>query len=169
MLIRLAFHATRSCWWINGKSFTVVCRNFLSWNMAAKKHWEIRIAYRLWRSNFPRKEGKPIYERKTESYVFSGFSNGIARGWERKSTTGGFATARFWLCTWKISSVGKEKLNNWELWILKITPMIQGFFLYWALSSTHFTIFIRGLSILLSSFVNKKNLSCQLSATVFIL
>ena len=34
-------------------------------------------------------------ERKTESCVFSGLSNGISRGWERKSTTGIFVTSRF--------------------------------------------------------------------------
>ena len=34
-------------------------------------------------------------ERKTDSYVFRGFGNSIFRGWERKSTTGRFATDRF--------------------------------------------------------------------------
>ena len=63
-------------------------------------------------------------KRKTESFVFSGFGNCISRGWERKSTTGRFSTGRFWLCTWKISSVGKDKVNNWEFCKLKITAIV---------------------------------------------
>ena len=48
----------------------IVCQNFFGlWLI---KHWKIVIAYRQWRSNFPRRE-----RRKTESYVFSGFGNGI--------------------------------------------------------------------------------------------
>ena len=35
--------------------------------------------------------------------------------WERKSTTGIFATGCFWLCTWKISSVAKDKVDNISL------------------------------------------------------
>ena len=61
-------------------------------------------------------------ESKTENYVFITFGNGISHTWEQKSTTGRFATGRFWLCTWKISSVSKDQVNNWELCILKITP-----------------------------------------------
>ena len=86
-------------------------------------------------------------KRKTESYVFSGFGNCISRGWERKSTTERFTTDRFWLCTWKISSVGKDKVNNWEFCKLKIMAivvfvMIQRVFLSWTLAPTHlFTIF----------------------------
>lgn len=50
--------------------------------------------------------------------------------------------------------------------ILKITPtvvfvMIQGVFFILSLTLTHFLIFIRGLSILLFSFINKVNFSCQ--------
>ena len=63
-------------------------------------------------------------KRKTESYVFSGFGNCISRGWERKSTTERFTTDRFWLCTWKISSVGKDKVNNWEFCKLKIMAIV---------------------------------------------
>ena len=56
---------------------------------------------------------KPKYEKKPESYVFSGFGNGNSRGWEQKSTVGRFATGRLWPFTWKISCVGKDKVNNW--------------------------------------------------------
>ena len=54
-------------------------------------------------------EGKEnqYMKRKTQSYVFSDFGNGLCRSWERKSTTGRFVTGRFWLFTWKTSSVGK--------------------------------------------------------------
>ena len=50
--------------------------------------------------------------------------------------------------------------------ILKITPtvvfeIIQRVFFILSLTLTHFLIFIRGLSILLFSFINKVNFSCQ--------
>ena len=61
--------------------------------------------------------------RKTESYVFSGFGNGISRRWERKSTTGKYVTSCFWLFTWKIS-VGQDQVNNWDFWMLKIRPIV---------------------------------------------
>ena len=41
------------------------------------KHWKILVAYRRWRSNFPRRGRKPNHGKKTESYVFSCFGNGI--------------------------------------------------------------------------------------------
>ena len=62
-------------------------------------------------------------ERKTEIYVFSGFGVSISLGWEWKSTTGRFATNRFWPFTWKTSSVGKDKVNKWEFCKLKITTI----------------------------------------------
>ena len=85
---------------------------------------KIRIADGQWGSNFPRREKKPIYKRKTESYVFSGFGVSISLGWEWKSTTGRFATGRFWPFTWKTSSVGKDKVNKWEFCKLKITTIV---------------------------------------------
>ena len=84
----------------------IVCRIFFGlWQL---KHWKIRIAYRQWRSNFPRRGRKPKYGKKTESWVLSGFGNGVSRGWERKSTTGRFATSRLLTVTWKISPVVKD-------------------------------------------------------------
>ena len=38
--------------------------------------------------NFLEWEENQNTERKTESYVFSGFGNDISRGWEQKSTAG---------------------------------------------------------------------------------
>ena len=61
---------------------------------------------------------------KTESYVFSGFGNGISRDWERKSTTERFATGQFWPFTWMISSVGEDQFSNWEFCSLKIRPIV---------------------------------------------
>ena len=66
-------------------------------------------------------------KRKTEIYVFSGFGHDNSRSWERKSTAGRFATGRFcisWVCAWKISSVGKNKVNNWEFCTLKTTSIV---------------------------------------------
>ena len=46
--------------------FKVVCRNLFGlWLL---KHWKIRIAYRQWRSNFPRR-GKKTKTRKEKSKV----------------------------------------------------------------------------------------------------
>ena len=99
-----------------------VCRNLL--RLRVLKHWDICIAYWQWRSDFPKEEENQNTERKTKSYVLSGFGNGICRGWERKSTTGRFATGRLWPFTWKISSVGTDQVNNWEFCVLKITPIV---------------------------------------------
>ena len=63
-------------------------------------------------------------ERKTKSCVFSGFGNGISRGSEQKSTTCRFAAGRFWPYTWKIPSVGKDKVNNCEFFVLKIASIV---------------------------------------------
>ena len=83
----------------------IVCRNFFGlWLI---EHWKIVIAYRQWRSNFPRRE-----RRKTESYVFSGFGNGI-RAAETKIEDGRLATGRFWPRTLKISSVGKDQFSEY--------------------------------------------------------
>ena len=56
---------------------------------------------------------------KTESCVFSGLGVSISLVREWKSTTGRFATSRFWPFTWKTSTVGKDKVNKWSriLWI----------------------------------------------------
>ena len=99
-------------------------------------------------------------EIKPKDTLFNGFGSGISLGWERKSTAGRFASRRFWPCTRKISSIGKDQVNNWEFCILKITPTVcfcsvAPLFSAWALAPTYWTIFIRDLSILLFSYVNK--------------
>ena len=120
----LAFRATWSDWWMNSKAFTILnTRWFVGFyfGLWLPKHWKIRIALRQWRSNFPRREENQNTERKTESYVFSGFGNGILAA---KTTTGRFATGRFWPCIWKISSFGAEQVNNWEFRMLKIMSTV---------------------------------------------
>ena len=61
---------------------------------------------------------------KTESYVLSGFGVDISLDWEWKSTTGRFATGRFWPFIWKTSSVGKDKVSKWDFCKLKITTIV---------------------------------------------
>ena len=73
---------------------------------------------------FLKGEENQYTERKTESYVFSGFSVSISLGWEWKSTTGRFVTGPFRPFTWKTSSVGKDKVNKWEFSKLKITTIV---------------------------------------------
>ena len=109
-----AFRATRSGWWMSGKAFTILNpRSFvrifsdyfcLKTEIFVSTLTESDVQTFLEREESQKKKTK----RKTESYVFSGFGNGISRGWKRKSTTGRFATGRFWSGTWMISSVGKD-------------------------------------------------------------
>ena len=93
----------------------VVCWNFIgSWLL---KHWKVRIVYRQWRSNFPKGEENQNTKRKTESYVLFCFGKGICCRWE--STTRRFATSHFFLCTWKISSVGKDRVKKLRILYIK--------------------------------------------------
>ena len=111
------------------------------------------IFSRMWKQNT---------KRKTEGYEFSGFGNGISRSWERKLKTGGFATGRLWPFTKKISSVAKDQFNSWKFSVLKIRPFIFVVIQLFYLECTkHLLIFIRGLSILWFSFINKVDFSCQ--------
>ena len=128
----------------------VVWQNYCGlWQL---RRWKIRIAYRQWRANFPRWGRKPKYEKGNR------FGDSISRGRERKSTTGRFATSRFWPCTWNISSVAKDDINNWQFCILKIRPIVCFHLEYVKLFSV---FFIRGLSILLFSFINKVDFCWQ--------
>ena len=75
--------------------------------------------------SFLEEEENQYTKRKTESYEFSGFGVAISLGWEwLKSTVGRFATGRFWQFTRKTSSVGKEKVNKWEVCKYKITTIV---------------------------------------------
>ena len=128
---------------MNGKAYTIPNpRSFVG-----IKHWKIRISSRQWRSRGRKPKWK---KKKTESYVFSSFGNGISRGWERNSSAGRFATSRFWPCTWKISSVGKDQVHIREFCVMKVPPIIvsvaiQRIFSSWALPSRYFAIYFRSL------------------------
>ena len=112
-----ALCATPSGWWMNSKAFTILNRkSFFGIFSDCSFKKIMKNPYRLPTVTFIEGEENQNTKRKTESYVFSGFDNGISRGWERQSTTGRFAAGLFWPCTWKISSVGKDQLNNWEFW-----------------------------------------------------
>ena len=102
-------------------SIQVVCRSF-SRIMAAKK--SVSLADNEVQTFLEREENQHT-KRKTESFVFSGFGVSISLVWEWKSTTERFATNRFWPFTWKTSSVGKGKVNEWEFCKLKITTIVQ--------------------------------------------
>ena len=123
----LAFGATRSGWWMNGKAFTILitsCLSELSWIMVAKTLKKSVSLTDNEVQTFLEGEENQYTKRKTESYVFSGFGVSISLGWEWKSTTGRFVTGRFWPFTWKTSSVGKDKVNKWEFCKLKITTIV---------------------------------------------
>ena len=122
----LAFGVTRSGWWMKGKAFTILntsCLSELSRIRAAKT---LKNPYRWQTMRFKLLEGEKnqYTKRKTENYVFGGFGVGISLGWEWKSTNGRFATGRFWPFTWKTSSVGKNKVNEWEFCKLEITTIV---------------------------------------------
>ena len=139
---------------MNGKAYTIPNpRSFVG-----IKHWKIRISSRQWRS----RGRKPKWKKeKTESYVFSSFDNGISRGWERKLSARRFATSRFWPCTWKISSVGKDQVHIREFCVMKVPPIIvsvaiQRIFSSWALPSRYFAIYF--CSLIKSTFPVSKEL-----------
>ena len=123
------------------------------------KCWKNRIAYGKWRSNFL----EPKYENKNWNLRFQWL------WWQHLIISTEidivrFATGRFQPSTSKISSFSKDKVDLWEIFTLKITPIvvfvaIQRIVLSWALASTHFTILIRGMSIVLLSFVNEVGFS----------
>ena len=119
----LAFGATRSGWWMNTKAFTILnagCLSELSRIMAAKT---LKNPYRWQTVRFKLSLKGKKTNIKTY-YVFSGFVVSISFGWEWKSTTGRFAISRFWLFTWKTSSVGKDNVSKWEFCKLKITTIV---------------------------------------------
>ena len=68
----LSFRATRSGWWVNDKAFTTLnsCLLVGSFSYMAVNQWKIRLAYRQWHSNFPRRERKPNCEKVTYSVAF---------------------------------------------------------------------------------------------------
>ena len=78
---------------------------------------------------------------------------------ENHQTTGRFTTGWFWLCTRKISFVVEGQFNNWEYCLLKIRPIVcfysDSTHVFILSAPTQFTIFIRRLSILLFSFIDK--------------
>ena len=112
-----AFRATRSGWWMNGKAFTILnprwfFRIFSDYFCLKTEIFVSTLTDSDVQTFLEREENQKKTKRKTESYVLSGFGNGISRGWKRKSTTGRFATGRFWSGTWMISSVGKDQFNS---------------------------------------------------------
>ena len=119
-------------------------------------------------------EENQIIERKTESYVLSGFGNGISGSWEQELTTGRFVTGWFGHVPEMFSSASKdpksitENFLFWKLFPLFVFKKFQHIFLSWASVPIHFTTFIWGWLILLFSFINKVDFSCQESAFVFI-
>ena len=162
---------------MNGKAFTILNTSCLSWESSNYGSWNTKKYVLLTDSEvqtFPEGEENQYTKRKTESYVFSGFGVSISLGWEWKSTTGRFVTGWFWPFTLKTSCVGKDKVNKWEFYKLKIMTivgfviMIQHIFPSWELAPTHSMIVIWGLLIHLFSFIDEVSFSSQLRATVFI-
>ena len=151
----LAFRATRSCWWINKKDFTIfnprsfvgIFSNYGCWNTektVSPTDSDVQT--------FLEGEENQYTKTKTESYVFGGFGNGISRGWERKLTNSRFATGRFCPFTWKISFVGKGKVNKREFCKLKITLnvvfviMIQSIFFISSIGANALHDFCSGIA-----------------------
>ena len=148
LLTSLTFRVTQSGWWMNTGAFNILNpRSFVGiFSDYGCQNTEKSVL--LTESDvqtFLEGEENQNTERKTESCVFSCLSNGISRGWERKSTTGIFVTSRFWPCTWKISSVGKAKsiTKNFTYW--KLDPLFV-FVVFQLISFFFFFFFILRLS-----------------------
>ena len=118
---------TMSGWWMKDKAVTILNpRSFVrifSYSGSCNTEKSVSLTGSDVQTFLEGKENQNT-ERKTESYVFSGFGDGISRGWERKSTTGRFATGRVWSLTWKISFSGKYRPNTWEFWVFNITLIV---------------------------------------------
>ena len=153
------------CWHVT--RLPLYPRSFISvfFGLWELKNWKFRTAYSRWCSNLLRKGRKPKYEKKTESYVCSGFGNGISWGWKRKSTTGRLATGRFgrlpkrFLMSVRNNSIN-ENFVHWKLGPLFAFVVIQRMFFILS-APTYFTIYIRGLPILLFPCVEKVFFSCH--------
>ena len=150
----IVFCTTWSGWWMNGKAFIILnpwsfVRIFSDYGCQNSE--KLILCKDIDLQTLLEGEENQTTKRKTESYVFLGFGNGISRSWERKSTTKRFATGRFWPCTWKISC------------ILKTRPIVcfcsDSTHVFILSAPTHFTISIRGLPVLLISFINKVDFS----------
>ena len=107
--------------------------------------------------NFLKGEENQVNKRKTESYAFSGFGNGISCGRERQSTTGRFATGRFCVSERFLLSVRTKSITE-NFVHEKLRPLFvfivinAGFHLACA---NALLVSIRRLSILSFSFINK--------------
>ena len=128
------------------------------------KHWKIRIAYRQWHSNFPRKGGNQITERKTESYVFHGFGNG--RLDDLPQSDFGRVSERLLLMV-RTKSI-TESFVHWKLCQWFDFVVFQRIFSCWALASTHFTISFGDCRSVCFHSLIKLTFHCQQMAVVFI-
>ena len=126
------------------------------------KRWKIRITYRKWSSNFPRSERKPVYEKKNRELRIQWLWLRHFSRLRTKIDNWKICHKPIWPFTWKISSVGKDKVNEWEFCELKITPiavfviMIQRIF-----PSFFLCDFYSGIVISLFLFFNKIGFYCQ--------
>ena len=94
----------------------VVCRRcFRLWLL---KHWKFVSLIDSDVQTSQEGEETQNKQRKTESYVFNGFGNGISHSRELDE----FLQAEFG-CTWKISSVGKDEFKTWEFVYWKLGPL----------------------------------------------
>ena len=102
-------------------SLSVVCRI-----MAAKTLKKIVSLIDSEVESFLEEKENQYTKRKTESYEFSGFGVAISLGWEWLKINSGKIChfGRFRQFTRKTSSVGKEKVNKWEVCKYKITTIV---------------------------------------------
>ena len=135
----------------------VVCRNFSGLELL--KHWKICVAYRQWRSDFRRRRRKPKYGKKPKvtysvALVMAFFAAGNKNRRLEDLPQADFGRVPEWFPIWVRTKSITENFVFWKLCLLFIFMLFQRIFSFWALAPTHFTIFIRGLSILLFSFIN---------------
>ena len=131
----LAFCANRSGWLMNDQGLQhsqsmVVCRNLRG--LWVLKHWKIRIVYRQWCSNFLRwRRAKIRNENPKVTYLLALVKVVLVA--ENENDSWKICQRPLLAIYLKISSVGKDKVNNLEFCILKITPIFV-----FCSKSTHF-------------------------------
>ena len=141
----------------------VVCRNFFG--LWLRKHRKIRIAYRQWRSNSPSRGKTKIRSEKPKVTYSAALVMAFLAAENENRQLENMLQAAFGCLPERFLSVRTKSITEtfecWKLGPLFVFVVIQSMFPSWALTPTHFTIFIRGLSILLFSFTNNVDFSCQ--------
>ena len=158
--------ATRSGWWMTGKAFAT----FNTWSFVgifSDYMWRLKTLknpYHLQKVKFKlsKKRKKTSLRKKNRELRIQWLWLRHFSRLRTKIDNWKICHKPIWPFTWKISSVGKDKVNEWEFCELKITPiavfviMIQRIFPSFFLCDVY-----SGIVISLFLFFNKVGFYCQ--------